>query len=515
MAARSGTGSTRIIKNVLMNWVAYATTIIAGFFMQPFLVHQLHDDVFGVWVLIGSLSGYLGLLDFGLTPATVKYVAEYRARDDQQAINRLVSGGLAVFSALGCIVLALSLLLAFKFNALFHTPLSDSTAFAVVLIAGLDLAITFPASIYVGVLRGYQRYDLDAGITALTILLRSGLLVLFILRGYSGIWVLTILTLVFDLLRLVYIVYCVNRINPDIRIARAYLDPGELRRLFGFSTYFFLIMVGNQINFLTDSIVIGLFLPVAMVTIYNIANRLVGYLRELVIEMSGVLMPAISGLHASNEHARVRELHVLNTKYTLLIALPLAGVFFVMGDVFIARWMGPHYGMSAFLLRLLTVAILAHLVVNPTGNVLTGMGKHQIVAKITIAQALTNLLVSLMLVRRYGLMGVALGTTISMVAFAAVALPIYFRYHLHVALGEYLRRTMLVPVAIQPPFIALLLFLKHVVPPASIWGFFGEITLSLLPYGVLVYLTCMGPLERQAFARLLGRARLKPVSAPS
>src|SRR5687767_11973296 len=105
-----------------MNWVAYVTTIITGFFMQPFLVHHLGDTVFGVWVLIGSLAGYLGLLDFGLTPATVKYVAEHRARNDQAAINRLVSGGLVVFSVLGAFVLVLSGILALYFDSFFRTP---------------------------------------------------------------------------------------------------------------------------------------------------------------------------------------------------------------------------------------------------------------------------------------------------------------------------------------------------------------------------------------------------------
>lgn len=223
-------------------------------------------------------------------------------------------------------------------------------------------------------------------------------------------------------------------------------------------------MVGNQINFLTDSIVIGSLLPagvaMAAVTIYNIPNRLVSYLRDLVIEMSGVLMPAISGLHAGNDQARLQELHELNTKFTLLIALPLACVFFVLGDVFIATWMGPRYGASVRLLHILTVAILAHLAVNPTNGILTGMSQHRIVAKFTIAQALTNLLVSVILVRPFGLLGVALGTCVSMIAFAVVSLPVYFRYHLSRSLGVYLYRSMLWPVAIQAPFAVLLYGLR-------------------------------------------------------
>lgn len=514
MADKAGSGATRIIKNVLMNWFAYGTTIIVGFFMQPFLVHHLGDSLYGVWVLIGSLAGYLGLLDFGLTPATVKYVAEHRARNDQDAINRLVSGGMLVFSALGCVVLVATVVLAFCFNAIFHTQLSNSTATIIVFIAGIDLAITFPASVFVGVLRGYQRYDVDAAVTAFTILARSALLVVFIGRGYNGIWALALLTLVFDMVRLGYIIYCVYGINPEIRIARAHLDQGEMRRLLSFSSFFFLIMVGNQINFLTDSIVIGSMLPVtiamAAVTTYNIANRLVSYLRDLVVEMSGVLMPAFSGLFAGNDHAKVQELHILNTKYTLLISLPLASVFFVLGDVFINVWMGPHYAQSAQLLYILTVAIIAHLAVNPTNGALIGMGKHKIVAKFSIAQALTNLVVSILLVKQYQLIGVALGTAVSMIVFALISLPVYFRHHLQMSLGTYLRRAMLLPVVIQPLFAALLFALKIYLRPFSIWSFFGEVALAFVLYGLLAYSICLGQSEKQAFARLVNRSKHSP-----
>src|SRR5215471_2940086 len=119
--------SSRIIRNFLMNWLAFGTTILAGFLMSPFLVRHLGDSVYGVWILIGSLAGYLGVLDLGVTPSTVKYVAEYRARADQAAMNRVVSSGLVIFSIAGCVSLVVSLLVAGWFNRIFHSPVSNST----------------------------------------------------------------------------------------------------------------------------------------------------------------------------------------------------------------------------------------------------------------------------------------------------------------------------------------------------------------------------------------------------
>ena len=490
-----------------MNWVAFAATIAAGFLMSPFLVNRLGDAVYGVWVLVGSLVGYLGLLDFGITQSTVKYVAEYRARDDKEAINRVVTGGLAVFSALGLMALGASAAVAIFFNDMFNTPLADNIAASVVLLVGLNLALTFPASVFVGVLRGYQRYEIDSAVTTISIVARSLILVALILRGY-GIMALALTTFLFDMARLAYLIRWAYRLNPDIRIARAHLDRRELKRLFGYSVYAFLMSVGKKMIFYTDAIVIGLFLPVSAITLYSIASRLVTYLLQ-VSETMGVLTPTASDMDARKDRAGIREMLVLSTKYMLLIALPVAGVFFAMGDIFIGLWMGPVYAAGAPLLAVLTVAVLAHLIEMPAHTVLLGMGKHAVVAWFTLAQAPANLILSLMLVGPYGLMGVAMGTMIPMVAFTAVAIVVYFRRYLKLSLSDYLKRSAPLPLLMQLPFIASLLLLRTYSPPSSLAVFFLQIAAALVPYAALSFMFCMTAPERRPLLRLAEKLGLK------
>jgi O-antigen/teichoic acid export membrane protein len=508
MPGDSEARSSRIIKNVLMNWTAFAATVLAGFLMSPFLVRHLGDSIYGVWILIGSLVGYLGLLDFGITPSILKYIAEYRARGDQAAINRVVSGAFAVFSLLGLLSLLASLAIAFSFNDIFNTPLGDNTAAAVVILAGINLAVTFPALVFIGVLRGYQRYDIDASITALTIIARSLLVVVLIRRGY-GIMALALSTFAFDMLRLAYLIRSAYRLNPSIRISRAYVERAEMRRLFGYSAYVFVMIVGKQMIFYTDSIIIGLFLTTSSVTAYFVASRLVIYLQMLVSEMVGVLTPTTSDLDARDDHKGIKELLVLSTKYMLMIALPASAIFFVMGGDFIALWMGPSFAGSARILPILTVATLAHLIEMPADTVLLGLGKHRVVAGFLFLQAVANLILSVALVEAFGMEGVAFATAIPMICFTSIAMVVYFKNHLRIPLSEYLRRSMPLPILVQVPFVALLLLLKRYRPPSSLLGFFVEVALALIPYAILCFAVCMSHTERQAFFRMAEKFRLK------
>lgn len=504
MASNAGASSAQLIRNVLVNWVAYAVTIGIGFFMSPFLIRQLGDPVYGVWVLISSLIGYLGLLDLGFSPSIVKGVAEHRARGDDEAINRLATGGLIIFGVLGIICLVLSSVVALCFNRLFHTPLNDSAIACIVFIIGLDIAISFPASVFAAVLRGYERYDLYAAATTLTVIARSVLVVFFVLRGH-GLLALAIITFFLDMARLVYLIRCAYRLNPAFRIGREHFHRESMRGLPTSSAYFFLISIGTQLNFFTDTVVIGLFFSTASVTIYFIANRLVTYLRELVMEMVGVLMPAMTNLHTTQDKTRLTELHVLSTKYTLLIALPIAGVLLILGDVFITLWVGSGYTESILLLRILTVAVVASLAISPTERVLMGSGQHKVVARFTIVQAVINLLLSLLLVKPLGLVGVALATMTSLVGFAVALFPIYFRSYLKTPLGSFLRRAVLPALVIQAPLIALLLFIKSLGVLISLLWFFVLVGTAFLAYAVLAGATCLSTVERRAFTRVIGK----------
>ena len=490
-----------------MDWVAMGTTIVAGFLMSPFLVRNLGDSAYGVWILIGSLVGYLGLLDLGVTQSIVKYIAEHRARGDQEAINRVITGGVAFYSLMGLISLGVSFGVAFRFNGIFNTGLDDHTVFKIAVLAGLNLAVSFPATVYVGVLRGYQRYDIDSLVTSITIIVRSLILVALVLGGH-GLVALAIVTLVSDLTRLAILIFCVYRINPLITVSRVYLSKPEMKRLFNYSIFAFLIIMGKRMIFYTDSIVIGIFLPAAAVTRYFVGSRLVTYLLQAA-EAVGVLTPTTSDLDARNDRQSIRELLVLSTKYLLLVTLPLGTIFLVMGETFISLWMGPAYAGSASILTILTIAAIAHLIEMPPSIVLMGIGKHRIVAWFTLSQAIVNLILSIVLVQRFGIEGVALGTAIPMVVFPVVEIVVYFKKYLDLPLGSYLWRAVPLPVAIQAPFVALLLLIRTYAPPSSLLVFVALIAGALVPYAALAFRVAMSPTERRVFLGIAERLGLK------
>ncbi len=46
----------RLAGNVIWNWAGLSVTVLTGFVLAPYLVHHLGDTVYGLWILIASMS---------------------------------------------------------------------------------------------------------------------------------------------------------------------------------------------------------------------------------------------------------------------------------------------------------------------------------------------------------------------------------------------------------------------------------------------------------------------------
>ena len=65
-----------MIRNVLSNWVALVVTAVISFVLTPILVHGLGHFYYGLWILVGSLVDYFGLLDVGIRTTLQRFVWE-------------------------------------------------------------------------------------------------------------------------------------------------------------------------------------------------------------------------------------------------------------------------------------------------------------------------------------------------------------------------------------------------------------------------------------------------------
>lgn len=128
----------------------------------PFLLHSLHPEVFGLWILLSSILTFSAVADMGLAPATTLFVSRYRVRNLPSEVRRVAQASLALYVVLALLIVGLLIPILPRLLQVLGTPegsvgaLSSALPFFC-LSAGFQLLQIVPNSI----IRGYERYDLD------------------------------------------------------------------------------------------------------------------------------------------------------------------------------------------------------------------------------------------------------------------------------------------------------------------------------------------------------------------
>jgi O-antigen/teichoic acid export membrane protein len=111
-----------------------------------------------------------------------------------------------------------------------------------------------------------------------------------------------------------------------------------------------------------------------------------------------------------------------------------------LGEAFIQKWVGAGYLDAYPVLLILVTGLLFAFFHVPGLDFLLGTTGYRFVGIINLIEGLCNLMLSLVLVRFYGLVGVALGTLIPITIIKIFIQPIYVSRMLSVQVSEYIER---------------------------------------------------------------------------
>jgi O-antigen/teichoic acid export membrane protein len=349
-----------------------------------------------------------------------------------------------------------------------------------------------PCTTAAAALRGLQRYDVINAVATFGALLTAAVTVT-VLRLGGGVVAMAAAHVAAGLVTQGLQVWTLCRAAPALGLRWRHVRRGMLRLLSGFTLPIFVTDMAEHLRSKTDGIVIGAVISVGAVTPYAIALKLSEIARILSDRFIRVLLPLASELHAENDPAALRMLFTSATRLTLAIATLFGCTVVLLAEPILAAWVGSEYSVYGYLVAILSAAIVIDTTGWPAGAILQAMGRHRPLAMMAIATGMVNLVLSIILARRLGLGGVALGTLIP----SAIEIPLFVMPYAARTLGVSARTLfaeVVVPTLLPAASLALvLLLLQHAIAPASFIAIAIEATIGGLVY-VAVYLA-MGPSE--------------------
>ncbi|MFH1771970.1 MAG: oligosaccharide flippase family protein [Candidatus Omnitrophota bacterium] len=423
--------------------------------LMPFILRSLGDSTYGLWMVVGSFIGYYWLFDFGLGSAVRRYVSRAVGNNDTHEANVIINTSLFLFIIISACVILASFLIALTGPLLIKNLSAHSILFRkVILIMGASFAFDLPMKVFSNVLFSYLRYDISTLIGLFKIFSRSILIVIFLKYG-GGLIALALITLGVNIAGHIATFIFVRKIVPSLSFSVKFIEKKRLKPLFSYSSYTFIIGIADKLRFNIDNFVITIFLGLNAVTLYSIASRLIQYFIGFMSSAINILVPVFSQYEAKGDYEAIREKFLFVSKISCYLSLLVGGLLIIYGGAFIERWVGKQYTGAYPLLAILVVAIVFALMQAPSIQLVFGISKHKFFAMSNLLEGLANLCLSLILVRQFGLIGVALGTAIPMIFIKLCVQPVYICRLIKLNIRRYYFE-ILIPTILKSLFILVI-----------------------------------------------------------
>jgi O-antigen/teichoic acid export membrane protein len=399
-------------RNISMDYFALAIEMVIGVLMLPFNISYLGQSAYGLWVLAASITMYFSMLDLGYGVAQVKFAAQYRARRDKQGLNEIVSTLFFFFTLVGLATFAVAAIIAFNLERFFNiTPEQADTGRKVLLIISAYVAVGFPFSVFGGVVNGFQRHFINGYVSITTTIVIAVVNLTVLMMGYGLVALVAATTTV---RMLAYIGYRANayRVFPALSVSFRNVRLSRMREVTGFSAFILVIDLANKLNYSTDTIVIGAFMGTVAIAVWAVAQRLITTAQSITTQLSGSLFPIVVDIATLGESERLRRVFVQGTRMSLAMVIPIASGLSLLAQPLVVAWVGTDFLASVPIIYLLAVGVTIRVGNSTATTLLKGAGRHRLLAGSNLVMAVANLCLSVLLVRKAGLIGVALGTLI-------------------------------------------------------------------------------------------------------
>jgi O-antigen/teichoic acid export membrane protein len=404
----------RIVSNTLANGMAQFTALAASLVFMPMLIRSFGRADFGLFVLASSISAYASLVDFGVGTSLVRNVAEHSAAGDREKLSKYISTSLVFYIGAGLLVALVLVALAFTAGGIFKvTPGEAGLLRNMLLVVAVASLWTWPASTGGLVLGGLQLYTLSARTAVVAAVANVGV-ILGVLATHQGPLALLIGQTAVVTAAAGANVLLARRAVGDVRVHVNRADLSVFRNIISFSWVMFVLQVCTVIIYQqTDRIVLGVFLGASAITLYESAGKMQGLVIQITQFATSAVLPFATQLDAEKRASSIETLFYRGTKYVMALVIPVVAGLMLFARPIITQWLGQDFAPQALAAQiLLSYQLLgAGAVIGESVLVSRGHARRRLFNSVFVV-TLGNLVLSIVLVQRIGILGVVIGTAV-------------------------------------------------------------------------------------------------------
>lgn len=429
----------QIKMGALIAYFTIAFNIIVGILYTPWMIEQIGKSDYGLYTLANSVIS-LFLVDFGLSSATSRFVAKYRARNDVEGMQRFLSAVYKLYLLIDAAILVAFLVVLLFCGRLYGNLTADELEkFKVVfcIAAGYSL-LSFPCVTFNGILTAFEQF-VPLKLSELVQRLLTVIFTVFALSLGMRLYALVTINAICGLAAICFKLWFVNK---SVHIHFMQSDRSIYKEVFCFSLWSTIWSLMQRLTFNITPTVIGSVVKDATsaMAVFGVVSTIEGYFHILTSAMNGMFLSRITRITEQESNGKkLTELAIKVGRLQFCINSLVFLGFFLLGREFVQLWVGDSYS-DAYICVLLVIApglFYNSLQIFHTAMVAQNLVKHQ--ACIQIVMGVTNVALSIVFSYYWGVIGASLSIFVAYTIRVSLTLILINR-KMNVCLNEYIRK---------------------------------------------------------------------------
>jgi O-antigen/teichoic acid export membrane protein len=204
--------------------------------------------------------------------------------------------------------------------------------------------------------------------------------------------------------------------------------------------------ISYQIVFFTDRFFIGSFVSLTAATMYALSIKAPDILRELIFKVTDNALPAMVEIGSKEGEIKSKDIHQKLLLVTVCLSTIAFWLMYILNQRFLFLWVGDQYFVGQTILLLALIIMVQHNILHVSGLSLYGIGMVKGSSIMGLAEALLNLVLTILLGKVYGVKGILIATIIACWLSVMWFIPYITMKYLKIKLTEYLFKPLLVPL---------------------------------------------------------------------
>lgn len=450
-----------IFRGAASSLFSLGITSIIGLIIMPMLVNHLGDRNYGVWVLVGTLTGYFAFLDLGLSKAVMRFVSQCLGRGDRDEANNWISLALTCFLILSLIGVLLSCLVLYISPRFLDSQTEKQVIPIAFFVALLAFSLSLPARCFLGVLEAHVRKDLISLAHIFINVFRAA--TIYVLITNSG----TLLSLVyaaagFTLADALTLTLLARKVHGPFHFTKTAIKRERLKVFSEYALSSFVTQIMDIARNRSYPLIITPILGLAALTPFAIADRLIQIITSICNGLLLNLTPAFSrfeGASGLEGNASLRKAYLFSYKISCYVGVFVVFMALILAEDFVMKWMGAPYLSVVPIFLMLLIGTLFSIIQIPTLCFLFAVSKHRFYAVSNSIHAFLVISLTFLMIFPFKLLGAAIAISLSAILIKAFVQPIAMRSFLSLSLIQYHLHLTLPNLLIPTPFFIAFFFI--------------------------------------------------------